>query len=120
MQIEPTENVVNPSNARSYLSASYSGMHSDDVGVAPQNDTATATATSVQVMGSFGEGQLAIEGTNDGVNWSSLRDPTGITLAIRSPGIRGILESAMQIRPRVIGGDETTNLTVTFLFRRSG
>jgi hypothetical protein len=120
-EITPKESVVNPTNTRAtYLSAVYAGMKAGDVGLPPQGDTATCQSSSVQVAGQFGSGGLvAIEGSNDGENWSALRDPTSTTIALRSPSIRAVLESTVQIRPHVTGGDDTTNHTVTMMFRRA-
>lgn len=120
-QIKPNESPVSPSGVRaSFLTAQYVGMQTGDIGAPPQGDTATCQAASLQVTGVFGvEGAVVVEGTNDGENWSLLRDPTGTTITMRSPSIRAVLESVVQIRPRVTSGDETTSLNVTFMFRRA-
>jgi hypothetical protein len=35
---------------------------------------------SVQVEGTFGSATITIEGSNDGTNWETLRDPQGVAL----------------------------------------
>lgn len=75
---------------------------------------------SVQVAGTFGGATVVIEGSNDGVNWSTLRDPQGSSLSLTSAGLKGVVEMSAAIRPRVTGGDGTTALTVSMFFRRTG
>ncbi len=78
------------------------------------------TDRSVQVEGTFGTGgSVAIEGSNDGINWEQLRDPSSTLLAITTAGLHGILEMTWQIRPHVTAGDGTTSLTVTLFVRRT-
>lgn len=73
---------------------------------------------SVQVFGTFGVGgRLVIEGSNEiePENWIILSDTSSNLLIITMPKIKQIAENALQIRPRVTGGDDTTNLTVFLL-----
>lgn len=56
---------------------------------------------SVQFVGSFGAGSIAIEGSNDGTNWASLNDLQGTTLgAVTTSSIEGITELTRYIRPK--------------------
>ena len=71
---------------------------------------------SVQVTGTFGAaGSVSIEGSNDGTNWATLRDPANGSLAITAASIRAVMELTRYIRPNVTAGDGTTSLTITLL-----
>jgi len=74
---------------------------------------------SVQVVGTFGVGgNLRVEGSNEGTNWSTLSDPQGVDLNFTTMDIAAVLEIVRYIRPRVTGGDATTNLSVIMIVRR--
>jgi hypothetical protein len=75
------------------------------------------TDKSVQVVGIFGTGVVTIEGSNDGENWSTLTDPQGNDLNIATAKIELVCEATLLVRPRVVSGDGTTNLSVTLLAR---
>lgn len=68
-----------------------------------------------QVTGDFAGAELLLEGTNDGQNWAPLIDPQGVPLHITWIGIYSVNQTVMQVRPRVSGGDEQTQLVVTAL-----
>lgn len=73
---------------------------------------------SVQVVGTFGAGgTVAIKGSNDGVNFITLTDPQGNPLSFTSSGLEAITEMVAFVRPEVLAGDGTTNLTVTIAAR---
>jgi hypothetical protein len=73
----------------------------------------------VQVQGTFGaSGSVSVEGSNDGVNYHTLRDPQGVSLTFTAAGLKAVLELTRFIRPRVTAGDGTTALTVTLVARR--
>lgn len=75
---------------------------------------------SVQVTGTFGAGGSAtLEGSNDGSNWTALKDPSSTTIAITAAGIKQVLETTRYVRGRVTAGDGTTSLTVTIYGRRT-
>ena len=73
---------------------------------------------SVQVTGTFGGGNLYWEGSNDGKNFYLLNDLQGNPLDFKTSKIEGISEICTACRPRVIGGDDTTNLIVTLVARK--
>lgn len=120
MQVEPQENVVNPSGVKGSALVVSWRLKNGDVGLPAQNDTSTADSTSMQVSGDFGGASVQAEGTNDGANWVALHDGRGITIAASKSSMVSVLESPMQIIPVVTGGDDTTDLVVTMLFRRAG
>lgn len=74
---------------------------------------------SVQITGTFGTGgTVLIEGSNNGINYSTLHDPGGNAISLTSAQIIAVLEVSAFIRPRVSAGDGTTSLAVVLLVRR--
>jgi len=75
---------------------------------------------SVHPSGTFGSGgTVAIEGSNDGTNFFVMNDPFAVPLNLTNPNIHAVTEAVVQVRPHVTGGDGTTNLTITMLFRKT-
>jgi hypothetical protein len=73
---------------------------------------------SAQVVGTFGAGgTLRIEGSLDGTNYAPLTDPQGNALDFTTAKIEAVSEAVLLVRPRVVGGDGTTLLTVTMLLK---
>jgi hypothetical protein len=73
---------------------------------------------SVQVEGTAGAGlNIPIEGSNDGTNWHTLKDPFSVPIVFTTAGLSQITEISRYVRPRVAGGDGTTNVTVTIVMR---
>ncbi len=69
---------------------------------------------TVQVFGTFGaSGTIIFEGTLEAVpvNWFPLVDPQGNAISFTSAGGELVLELVAHIRPRVTGGDGTTDIT---------
>jgi hypothetical protein len=87
-------------------------------------DTGTAQSAgalsdkSVQVEGTFAAATVTIQGSNDGVNWETLRDPAGVALTFTAVGQKQILENTRYQRPVTTGGAGST-ITVTIV-ERSG
>lgn len=77
---------------------------------------------TVQVTGTPGAGGTIIfEGSLDGgTTWFSLRDPSSTAISFTAAGGRAVLENVPLIRPRVTGGDGTTNFTAYLCVRRNG
>lgn len=75
---------------------------------------------SVQVTGTAGAGgSIAIQGSNDGTNWVTLKDVYGNALSALAPGtISQINESTAWIRPVVNSGDGTTAMNVIMVGNR--
>lgn len=75
----------------------------------------------VQVRGTWGAGgAVAIEGSNDGVNYSTLNNAQGTPATFSAAdGIKQIVEITRYARARVTGGDGTTSITATFVLRRA-
>jgi len=74
---------------------------------------------SIQVAGVFGGASVTIGGSNDGTNYHALTDTSGNPMILSSAAFKQIVELPVFIKPKVFGGDVTTNLTVTMAGRRS-
>lgn len=101
--------------------AKWTGMANGDDG-APLEYPDYADRT-VQVFGTFGAaGSLRIEGTNEDAaapaNYATLTSPAGANLDITTAGIKGVVELAGKVRPRVTAGDGNTSLNVYLIARR--
>jgi hypothetical protein len=75
------------------------------------------TDKSVQVSGIFGGATLRFEGSNDGTTYFPLTDPQGNALDFTSAKLKAVTEATLWVRPRVVGGDGTTNLAVSVLMK---
>jgi hypothetical protein len=96
----------------------WSPMALGDTG-APIGSTGSGDRT-VQVQGTFGAGgTVVVEGSLDGSNWYTLRDPTGSLLSFSAAGLKTVLENVVTLRPRVSGGDGSTAVTVLMAVRRT-
>jgi hypothetical protein len=73
---------------------------------------------SVQVEGTFGAATVVIQGSNDGANFETLRDPQGVALSFTSSGLKQVLETTRFIRPASSGGTATA-VTVTMVMRKN-
>jgi hypothetical protein len=62
---------------------------------------------SIQVAGTFGGATVTIEGSNDGVNFATLRDPSGAFLTFTSAQIKQVLEMTLYLRASSSGGTGT-------------
>lgn len=73
---------------------------------------------SIQVNGTFAAAQVNIEGSNNSSSYATLNDLQGTAITFTTEKIEGVSEITRLIRPRVVGGDGTTSLTVTILIRK--
>lgn len=74
---------------------------------------------TVQVSGSFGGASVTIGGSNDGETYYALTDTSGNPLTLTSGALRQVVELPVFIKPRVFGGDGTTDLKVVMSGRRT-
>lgn len=95
----------------------WANMAQDDDG-APVR-LAVFSDRSIQVIGTFGGASVTIGGSNDGTNYHALTDTSGESLALTSATLKQIVELPVYIKPRIFGGNGTTNLTVILAGRRS-
>ncbi len=72
---------------------------------------------SVQFAGTWGGGTAVLEGSNDGTNYVTLRDPQGISLSFTGDGLKQVLEDVSSVRPRlsVVGSGCTVTATCLVL-----
>jgi len=71
---------------------------------------------SIQFSGTFGAGgTIQVEGSNNGTAWHILTNPQGDDIQETSGALQAIMELPRFIRPRVSGGDGTTNLQAILL-----
>lgn len=75
------------------------------------------TDKSVQVVGNFGSATLQFQGSNNGVDWAVLTDPQGNDLNFSLAKIELVSEATVFVRPVVVGGDGTTNLSVYLMMK---
>ena len=74
---------------------------------------------SAHVYGTFGGAAVRLEGCNDdGGDWQPLTDVQGVALDFTAAKLKQVTEIAREVRPRVIGGDESTSLTVALCMRQ--
>lgn len=76
---------------------------------------------SVQVFGAFGAGgSVAVEGSNDGVNYAPLTNASGgLALTFTTAGLKQILEASRWVRLKVTAGDGSTNINASVFMRRA-
>ncbi|WP_374312437.1 hypothetical protein [Dongia sp.] len=70
---------------------------------------------SVQISGSFGGASVIVEGSNDGVSYFPLTDPQGNSLTFTASKLEAVTELTRWLRPRVSGGDGTTEIAFVLL-----
>lgn len=111
-----TGQVENSTSPGGTVAVSWPGLNAGDTGQPFQGHS--HSDRSVQVVGTVGAtGNCRIEGSNDGVNWSTLSDPQGDALNLTG-GIFAVTEITRFIRPNVTAGDGTTDFTVILIARR--
>lgn len=72
---------------------------------------------SCQVSGTWGGATMTLQGSNDGTNWHAMIDHSGNEISLTDDALVYVVSPTLYIRPNVTGGDVTTDLTVTMLFR---
>lgn len=73
-------------------------------------------AGSVQVTGTFGGASIALQASNDGTNYVTLKDSAGVDISLTSAGLREFSTAALFIKPTSSGGT-ADNVTVTVVLR---
>lgn len=72
---------------------------------------------SVQVTGTFNGVTVTIQGSNDGVNFATLKDYEGNGLTFTAAGLRPIAEGVRYLRPITSGGS-STDVDVTLFAKK--
>jgi hypothetical protein len=73
-------------------------------------------AGSVQVTGTFGGATIAIQVSNDGSNYATLKDSAGIDISLTAAGMSEFSTAALYLKPTSSGGT-SDNVTVTVVLR---
>lgn len=95
----------------------WGGLLADDDGEPVR--LAVYSDRSVQVSGTFGGASVTIGGSNDGITYHALTGTDGQPLTFTAGALKQVVELPVWIKPRVFGGNGTTNLTVILAGRRS-
>lgn len=113
----PTISRVDPGAAGSPFLAAWV-LANGDVGLPV--DLFEYADRSIQFEGTFGAaGTVVFEGSNDGANFHTLHDHTGVALSFTTASIAGVSEVCRYVRARCTGGDGTTALVATLFARRT-
>ncbi len=72
---------------------------------------------TVQLVGTFNNATIVIEGSNDGVTYVTLTDPQGNALSFSADAIEVILENPLYIRPSSSGGSGSADVDVIIVGR---
>jgi hypothetical protein len=76
---------------------------------------------TVTFTGTFGAGgSVTLQGSNDGTNYFTLKDPSSTAITKTSAGISAVLEHPLYVRAQVTAGDGTTALVMIIMARRGG
>lgn len=71
-----------------------------------------------QVSGTFGGGTIVLQGSLDGSNWYTLKDPSSTAISLTSAGLRAVLENCKYIRPLVTAGTGVSLTAILMLRKR--
>jgi len=82
-----------------------------------------AADRSIHFYGTFGGATVVLEGSNEpdettASNYETLTDPQGNAISKASSALRAVTEMVRQVRPRVVGGDGTTQIFAKLLAKR--
>lgn len=91
-------------------------LTSSDTAVSFTPQGLAGMAGSVQVTGTFGSGTCVLQGSNDGVNWTTLKDTNGSAISFVSDGMAEFSTAALMVRPSTSGGT-ADDLDVTVILR---
>lgn len=67
---------------------------------------------SVQVTGTFGGASVYIDGSLDGKTFSDMPRSLGEVAAIKNSNVTRFYGPVAWVKPRLVGGDDTTDLTI--------
>ncbi len=76
----------------------------------------SARKASVQITGTFGGATVAIQGSNDGTNFVTLKDVTNTAMSGGAAAYYEFETSALYIKPLITGGTGDT-ITITVVMR---
>jgi len=94
---------------------SWSGLLNSDAGN-PASIVARPNGFAVQAVGTFGAGgSVALQGSNDGVNFFALDDAGGTAIAMTTTKVWRLANLPKYFKPVVTAGDGTTSLAVNLV-----
>ena len=73
-------------------------------------------AGSVQVTGTFGGATIALQVSNDGTNYVTLKDSAGSNISFTTAGVAEFSTAALYVKPTSTGGT-ADNVNVTIVLR---
>ena len=69
---------------------------------------------AVQVSGTFGSATVVLQGSNDGITYATLKDPSGANLSFTAAGYAEFSSGASFIKPSISGGTgDSLNIIVS-------
>lgn len=77
------------------------------------------TDVCFQAVATWGGATLTIQGSNDGTNWFSVRDPGGTAITFTADGGKQVLERPRFIRPNLTAVGVGAIVAVTAMARRN-
>lgn len=93
-------------------SVTWNSLHVGDVGDGTLCDR--YTNRFVRIEGVLGGATITLQGSSDNVNWVTLTNSLGTSLATLGLGTEELVDSVRYVRPIVNGGNGTTSINVTF------
>ena len=99
---------------------SWTGLGAGDDG-APIELNGAVVDFVVQAVGVFSGGAtVALEGSNDGVNWTTMKDETGTAIDLGQNDLAGVSVIPALMRPVVQSGDGGADIDVSAILRIAG
>jgi hypothetical protein len=75
---------------------------------------------TIQAVGNFSGGAtIALHGSNDGTNYSAIRDVSDAAIALAVDEIQTVQEVPLYVKPVIAGGDGSADIDVILVMRRS-
>lgn len=109
--------IVNPAGDGSLELVSWVLNNTDDGAPVQQAQWADRSVQVGTLGDDFSVGTVVIEGSNDGITWTTLRGPDSLALSFTTAGLKEVLEITAYLRPRATVA--VTNVTVIMAMRRA-
>ena len=75
---------------------------------------------TIQAVGNFSGGAtIALHGSNDGTNFSAIRDVSDAVIGLASNEIQTVQEVPLYVKPVIVSGDGSADIDVILVMRRS-
>lgn len=78
-------------------------------------ENTTGLLGAFQAFGTWGGATVVLQGSNDGTNWVTLKDPTGTDISLTANGAFEFATAMLYVRPSISGGtgDDVDVIVVT-------